>query len=380
MKEFGISVHFSNKHHNYFSAWRYVTKCDREFTESPNHPYLGHNREPQTSSASRARHSQHTKSTLDENEDGYGSDSEQDSEENPQVTSLASKRRKKRRSPYEVSEIIVETGIKTLTELQALAFEQKEAGKTDLAEFLITRSPKVVADILNSAWDIQAAPKKLARARKSRMDILEEAKEGNCAEGCNGEWLDCAKEVLQNNGLSVAVFREAVSDALIKGRGKYRNLMIVGAANCGKSFLFNPLTAIYNTFCNPASGSFAWVGVDSAECIFLNDFRWSPQLIPWHDLLLLLEGHVVHLPAPKTHFAKDISLTADTPIFCTGKRPLMYIKNGLVDERETEMMNVRWRIFYFNFQIPREQQREIPPCARCFASLICGEPDLEFGM
>ena len=37
----------------------------------------------------------------------------------------------------------------------------------------------------------------------------------------------------------------------------------------------------------------------------------------------------------------------------------MYIKNGLVDERETEMMNVPWRIFYFNFQIPREQQREI---------------------
>ena len=59
----------------------------------------------------------------------------------------------------------------------------------------------------------------------------------------------------------------------------------------------------------------------------------------------------------------------------------MYIKNGLVDERETEMMNVPWRIFYFNFQIPREQQREIPPGARCFVSrLICGEPDLEFGM
>ena len=98
---------------------------------------------------------------MDENEE-EDSDSEQDSEENPQVTSLASKRRKKRLSPYEVSEIIVETGIKTLRELQALAFEQKETGKTDLAEFLITRSPKVVADILNSAWDIQAAPKKLA--------------------------------------------------------------------------------------------------------------------------------------------------------------------------------------------------------------------------
>ena len=29
----------------------------------------------------------------------------------------------------------------------------------------------------------------------------------------------------------------------------------------------------------------------------------------------------------------------------TGKFPLMYINNGLLDERETEMMNVRWRIF-----------------------------------
>ena len=39
----------------------------------------------------------------------------------------------------------------------------------------------------------------------------------------------------------------------------------------------------------------------------------------WHDLLLRLKGDVVHLPAPKTHFAKDISLTSDTRIFCTGK-------------------------------------------------------------
>jgi len=61
--------------------------------------------------------------------------------------------------------------------------------------------------------------------------------------------------------------------------------MIVGTANCGKTFLLNPLTEMYHTFCNPASGSFAWIGVESGECIFLNDFRWSPQLIPWHDLL-----------------------------------------------------------------------------------------------
>jgi len=253
-----------------------------------------------------------------------------------------------------------------------LAFEQKEEGKTDLAEFLLTRIPRAVADILNSAWEIEGAQEKLNRAMKSRMDILREARERECVLGCNGEWLSCAIEILHNNGVPVGIFSEAVTDLLTKGRGKYRNIMIVGAADCGKTFLLNPLTEMYHTFCNPASGSFAWIGMESAECIFLNDFRWSPQLIPWHDLLLLLKGHVVHLAAPKTHFARDITFTADTPIFCTGKHPLIYIKNGVVDERETEMMTVRWRIFHFNYQIPRERQREIPSCSRCFSELIIG--------
>ena len=57
-----------------------------------------------------------------------------------------------------------------------------------------------------------------------------------------------------------------------------------------------------DTFSNLASFSFAWVGIYKTEVIFLSDFRWFLQIIPWHDLLLRLEGQLVHLPAPKTHF------------------------------------------------------------------------------
>lgn len=146
--------------------------------------------------------------------------------------------------------------------------------------------------------------------------------------------------------------------------------MITGPANCGKTFILKPLTLLFDTFCNPASGSFAWVGVQDKECIFLNDFRWSASLIPWHDLLLMLEGEPVHLPAPKTHFSHDIQLVRDTPIFCTTKRRLLYIKNGIVDERETEMMAVRWKVFDFKFQIPEARQRRIQPCSKCFADLV----------
>ena len=106
--------------------------------------------------------------------------------------------------------------------------------------------------------------------------------------------------------INVSTFQNAVKELLDKGRGKYRNIMIVGPANCGKTFMLNPLNVIYKTFCNPACSSFAWVGVEQSECIFLNDFRLSQQIIPWHDLLLMLECQIVHLPAPKTHYAKTL--------------------------------------------------------------------------
>lgn len=75
-------------------------------------------------------------------------------------------------------------------------------------------------------------------------------------------------------------------------------------------------------------------------------------MIPWHDLLLLLKGQPVHLPAPKTHYEKDILLSTDTPIFVTSSGQICHVKHGVVDETETEMMAVRCRAFKFTVQIP----------------------------
>ena len=176
--------------------------------------------------------------------------------------------------------------------------------------------------------------------------------------------------MLKNNGITQESFAKAVKELLHKGRGKYRNIMLIGPANCGKTFLLNPLNKIYKTFTNPASTSFAWVGAEEAEVLFLNDFRWSQQIIAWHDLLLMLEGQLVHLPAPKSHFAKDIVFDSDTPVFATSKHQLVFVKNGVIDERETEMMSVRWKVFNFNRQIPQVEQQEVTECPTCFAKFI----------
>ena len=79
---------------------------------------------------------------------------------------------------------------------------------------------------------------------------------------------------------------------------------------------------------------------------------------------------MVHLPAPKTPYAKGIVFEKDTPIFCTRKQPIIFIKNGVIDQRETDMMALRWKIFHFNVCIAEQNQEEIRKCAKCFATLI----------
>ena len=98
---------------------------------------------------------------------------------------------------YELSEIILAKNIKSRTELLALAREQKVEGKTDIAEFIVNRGAKVVADVLATTWELENSKDNLERQRKSRIQLLKEAREGECVQNCSGQWLISAKEVLQ---------------------------------------------------------------------------------------------------------------------------------------------------------------------------------------
>ena len=42
---------------------------------------------------------------------------------------------------------------------------------------------------------------------------------------------------------------------------------------------------MYKTFINPATAKYAWTGLDECEVAYLNDFRWSPELIDWSLLV-----------------------------------------------------------------------------------------------
>lgn len=347
----GVKLNFSSSHSNYYSAWKYTTKEDKEYLQSPGHPDLKN--APQTQEASLSR---------------IGGGKEKGGEK-------GKRGRKPRLSVYEVSQMAVQKGIKTRLQLLSLANQQKKDGKTDLAEFIANRGYKAVEDAIKIGWEMEEAPGKLERSQKTRMEILQGFLEVECVVHCNKQWLSMAKDILRRNSILEEDFTEAVRILLVKGRGKYRNILLKGPANCGKTFILNPLNLIFNTFTNPATTSFAWVGAEDCEVIFLNDFRWSEKLIPWNDLLLLCEGQTLHLPAPKSHYAQDIVFEKDAPIFCTGKDDFVYVCGGVVDSRETEMMQVRWVSYSFNAQIPSTEQVDVLPCPRCFSEFICGREE-----
>ena len=123
------------------------------------------------------------------------------------------------------------------------------------------------------AWNIDSAPQVLIQEKLPRLEKVRSFLTANCVDQCNGKWLTCAKQVLRQNNFNISVFADSVREAIIKGRQKNNNIMLVGPTNCGKSFLLSPLELIFKTFMNPACEKYAWLELGDKEVAFLNDFR-----------------------------------------------------------------------------------------------------------
>ena len=115
---------------------------------------------------------------------------------------------------------------------------------------------------------MQNAKATLEREKTSRMQVLEKSRLSSCVDGCDMEWYICSHYILQKNSINPYVYADAIRDLLIHGRGKSRNVMITGPANCGENFMLKPLEITYHAFSNPANDKYAWVDADNAV-----DFR-----------------------------------------------------------------------------------------------------------
>ena len=121
--------------------------------------------------------------------------------------------------------------------------------------FCIEESSKTLVDFIGTVWDVENIEKVIERRKSSRMEILMSAHGTSCV--CEGEWMQCSVELFEKSRIEREEFSTAIKELLDKGRVKGRDILLTRPANCGKTFLLNPLTKIFDAFCNPTTGSFA---------------------------------------------------------------------------------------------------------------------------
>ena len=158
-----------------------------------------------------------------------------------------------------------------------------------------SRPLKSVSELIDLAWMMKRAVAKVKNLATPRMEQSRVASNSPCLQNCNGLWLQCALDVLERNKINKYVYADAIRTALEKGRGKGRNVFLMGPGNTAKTFLLKPLMKVYpETFSNPAASTFCWMGAEEASVIILNHYRWNIKTkggnIEWGSFLNLLEG------------------------------------------------------------------------------------------
>ena len=95
---------------------------------------------------------------------------------------------------------------------------------------------------------MEGASAKIACSDVKCMDIIRKNTTSECIGNCNF-WFEMALQVLRKNQVHPYVFAEAFHSLLV-GRVKHRTLMVIviNPANCGKRFLFHPLSKSFNVF------------------------------------------------------------------------------------------------------------------------------------
>ena len=182
-ENFDISVHFSDEHDSYYGAYKYVVKSDTKVHLSAEHPNLNE------------VGSLKTKHCIKTNKGKRKSSTSETTKEDKKYTKLP------RLSIYDISKFLVTNKIKTRTEVFAITHAQKQDGKEDQPNFILSCSSKALDDLIDNTWEIEAAPEKLQSAQVPRMEVIYNCAMGKCVLHCHGTWLECANQVLSQNNV-----------------------------------------------------------------------------------------------------------------------------------------------------------------------------------
>ena len=148
-------------------------------------------------------------------------------------------------------------GAKGVEQLKLDAVKELKAGRSKLLDF-VKKHRATRRGQLDYCWDLMAAPGKLQRLAKSRVEILFDAavdKASSCASG-NGRCDSIYSGTVACQGITALDFQHSIFETLPHGRRKGNVFMVVGDKDTGKTTFTGPARLIFNAMPTPQADSF----------------------------------------------------------------------------------------------------------------------------
>jgi hypothetical protein len=204
--------------------------------------------------------------------------------------------------------------------------------------------------------------------------LKEAAASGECV--CQGQWGPAAEYLLGLQHVDSKYFRGLVVRALQLGRRKDVNVLVTGAPDAGKTFVFKPLAKIYRSFQTRGQRErFPLQGLPGRDVCVLQDVRYESFGLCWDDWLRWGDGETIMINVPRNVAgAASIEYDGSAPLFATMADvfhfPLAEARQtGRDVERENAQFRSRWRIVDFPRPIPPERRNTaLEACAKCAAA------------
>lgn len=201
----------------------------------------------------------------------------------------------------------------------------KENCSTAMQQFLFRLDRRdQLKGLTKTTWKWETVGTTLAAACMSRMALLDAAAKSDCV--CGGQWATQMTKSFFANEISPADLCTDIYNALEVGRGETTAVLVMAGARGGegKSLFLKGLTAVFgedDVFHAPEPGRFPLVDLVGVKAVFLDDWRFGDEVMPYATQCRWYDGSVVKIPQPqnKQGTSGHMRFQGGAPIFATTK-------------------------------------------------------------
>jgi hypothetical protein len=375
LQRHGLASHWSCSHLGYYSMVRYVVvpsprkplACLDAFPElSPGHPALEDCvHQPITAAALGAKRLRVEQKAAEKGKP------------DPRVTDM------------DIWALVVRSGIRNTTEDPRAHLRLGQYAKAHCGEAMVQalfRLRHKLPSLIDDIWEWESLDDIVAVTARSRVELLDEAAAKPCA--CGGAWKNFVLSSFRENGINPTELCKDVYKAMLQGRSEDVPVIVLAGATGGegKSAFFKALFNIFRVehmvFARPGKGSFPFLQLPEAKVVFLDEWRFDAEVLPWALQCLWYDGSAVPITRPQNQAGASghVLYKGTAPIFVTCKLPdLEWLEykaqvdpvTGSPYDAEASMIPRRLKIYRFTRRVQKPPQK-FEFCAACFATMVLG--------